>query len=103
MAHIHIPADIPVKYLDRDGSWKMLFGSMFVVGLAAFLYTLSNDPDRAWQAYVSNWLFFTSVECSQLTGQATFHLSTRTRALSLVVFVGTGRYTLSCRTMSVTF
>jgi len=61
MAHIHIPSDVPVKYLDRDGSWRTTFGGMFVVGLAALVFTMMNDADRAWQAYVANWLFFTSV------------------------------------------
>jgi integral membrane sensor domain MASE1 len=61
MSHIHIPSEIPVKYFDRGGSWNMLFTGMMVIGVAAFGYTLMNDPDRAWQAYVSNWLFFTSV------------------------------------------
>lgn len=61
MAHIHIPEQIPVRYLDRGGRWNMLFVGMMVLGTAAFGYTLVNDPDRAWQAYVANWLFFTSV------------------------------------------
>jgi len=61
MAHIHIPSDVPVKYLDRAGPWKAVFGGMFLAGLVAFIVTLTQNADRAWQAYVANWLFFTSV------------------------------------------
>jgi Ni/Fe-hydrogenase subunit HybB-like protein len=61
MSHIHVPNEIPVKYLERGGSWNMVFAGMFVIGLATLGYTLMNDPDRAWQAYVANWLFFTGV------------------------------------------
>jgi hypothetical protein len=61
MAHIHTPKDIPVRYLGRSSSANLVFGGIFLVGLAGFLWGLSVDPDRAWQSYVSNWLFFTGV------------------------------------------
>ena len=61
MAHINIPDDIPVRYLDRSTGANLLFGGMFVVGLVAFVVALAGDPQTAWVSYVSNWLFFTSV------------------------------------------
>ncbi len=61
MAQIHIPSEIPVRYLRRSRGANLLFGGMILVGLAAFALTLSRDPDRAWRAYVVNWLFFTSI------------------------------------------
>ncbi|RMH25331.1 MAG: hypothetical protein D6692_11340, partial [Planctomycetota bacterium] len=61
MAHIHIPSEIPLKYVRRPSSWAALCGVLFVIGLGTFVYTLNADPVRAWSDYVSNWLYFTSV------------------------------------------
>ena len=61
MSHIHVPSEIPIQYLPRSKKWDRVFLGMFVVGLAGFLYARSVDPDRAWQSYVSNWLFFTNI------------------------------------------
>jgi len=61
MAHIHVPTDIPVRYLPRSRTANLLFGALFAVGLLGFLVGLGSDPERAWQAYVVNWLYFTSV------------------------------------------
>ena len=61
MAHVHIPDEIPVRYLERSKGANLLFGGMFLVGLAAFVYALTQDADTAWISYVSNWLFFTSI------------------------------------------
>ncbi len=61
MAHGHLPAEIPVRYLPRSKGASFLTGSMFVIGLAAFVIRLGQDPQAAWIAYVSNWLFFASI------------------------------------------
>ena len=61
MAHFHIPSEIPVRYLDRSRGFTMLAGAMFVVGLVAFFALRAADADRAWHAYVGNWLFFLAV------------------------------------------
>ncbi|MDZ7781334.1 MAG: hypothetical protein U5R14_15575 [Gemmatimonadota bacterium] len=61
MAHIHVPSDIPVRYLPRSKSASRLAGTLFVVGLLAFVIRLGQNPDEAWISYVSNWLFFTSI------------------------------------------
>jgi hypothetical protein len=61
MAHIHLPDEIPVRYLPRSRGATALAGLFFVVGLVAFMVRLSQDPRGAWISYVSNWLFFTSI------------------------------------------
>ena len=61
MAHVHLPKEIPVRYLPRSKSANALVGTMFVVGLVSFVIRLSQDPLSAWISYVTNWLFFTSV------------------------------------------
>jgi len=61
MAEIHIPEEIPVRYLPRSRGATVLFGLLFAVGLVAFIVMLGRDPARAWGAYVANWLYFTSL------------------------------------------
>jgi hypothetical protein len=57
--HIHVPDEIPVRYVRRGGG--TLFGAMVVVGMVAFGWGLTQDAQTAWGSYVANWLFFTSV------------------------------------------
>ena len=61
MAQIHIPREIPIRFLPRSKGANLLFGLLTLIGLVAFLNTLGWDASRAWRAYVVNWLFFTSV------------------------------------------
>jgi hypothetical protein len=61
MAQMHIPREIPVRYLPRSAGANALFVLFIVLGLAAFVGTVLRDPQQAWRAYVVNWLFFTSV------------------------------------------
>ena len=61
MAHIHIPSEVPVRYLPRSKNASMMAGVLFLVGLVSFVIRLGQDPDQAWISYVSNWLFFTSI------------------------------------------
>ena len=61
MAHIHVPKDVPVRYLPRSSGANTLAGIFFVVGLLAFVFRLTQNPEQAWISYVSNWLFFTSI------------------------------------------
>ena len=61
MSQIHVPAEIPFLYLPRSQGANRIFAVMVGVGLAGFVFALSSDPDRAWQSYVSNWLFFTNI------------------------------------------
>jgi hypothetical protein len=61
MAHIHVPPEIPVRYLPRSRAASMIAGAMFLIGLVAFVIRLGQDADSAWISYVTNWLFFTSI------------------------------------------
>ncbi|MGB1779346.1 MAG: hypothetical protein ACPHQP_07310, partial [Longimicrobiales bacterium] len=59
--HHHIPSDIPVRYLPRDKTMNTVAGAMFVVGLLAFVFQLSQNAHGAWISYVTNWMFFSSI------------------------------------------
>lgn len=61
MAHIHVPDDIPVRYVERSSAFPLVAGGLILAGLAAFVLTLQSSPAVAWQAYVVNWLYFTSL------------------------------------------
>src|ERR1019366_200923 len=43
------------------GSAKALFGVLVAVGVAAFAFGLSSEPDRAWASFLQNNFFFTSL------------------------------------------
>ncbi len=61
MHDIHVPSDIQARYLPRRRGVSVVIGAFTLVGFLAFLVLLRIEPDRAWQAYVSNWLFFAAV------------------------------------------
>ncbi|HET9947642.1 MAG TPA: hypothetical protein VFQ22_01830 [Longimicrobiales bacterium] len=61
MASIHVPAQVPVRYLPRSSTATLLCGAAFLIGLIAFVVRLSQDPSATWASYVSNWLYFTSI------------------------------------------
>jgi len=61
MHDIPIPSKIPARYLTPAKGTTLLLGGLALVGIAAFLMLLGSNPNRAWQAYVSNWLFFTGI------------------------------------------
>ena len=61
MSHIHIPDDIPVRYLERSKTGNLIATALVVVGLAAFVIALVTNSHLAWISWVSNWLFFTSI------------------------------------------
>jgi hypothetical protein len=61
MAHMHVPSEVPVRYLPRSKNASMIAGALFLVGLISFVVRLRQDPDSAWISYVTNWLYFTSI------------------------------------------
>ena len=61
MAAARPPAEIPIRYLPRSGTASAVVGALFVIGLAAFVIRLGQNPQQAWISYVTNWLFFTSI------------------------------------------
>ena len=90
MSHIHVPSEIPIQYLPRSKKWDRVFLGMFVVGLAGFLYARSVDPDRAWQSYVSNWLFFTNIAMGAVL-------------LTVVTWITKAKWNWSVRRVSLAF
>jgi len=66
MAHIHIPSEIPARFLKRNKAANAVFGVMALIGAGSFFAQLGRDSQSAWISYVSNWLFFTSVAMGAL-------------------------------------
>ncbi len=66
MSQIHIPNEIPVRYLPRAKSANAFFVILILLGLASLVGMFMRDPAQAWRAYVVNWLFFTSVACGAM-------------------------------------
>jgi hypothetical protein len=77
MGQIHIPNEIPVRYLPRARGAKGFLAILFLLGVIAFIGSLQRDPAQAWRAYVVNWLFFTSIACGAM---ALFAATTITKA-----------------------
>jgi hypothetical protein len=61
MHDIHVPERIEARYLTPAKGTTLLLAAFVAVGAVAFLALLGVDADRAWQAYVANWLFFTGI------------------------------------------
>ncbi|MEX0855953.1 MAG: hypothetical protein WD056_00135 [Gemmatimonadota bacterium] len=90
MHEIPIPKQIEPRYLPRSKGAFLIPAGMVAVGLIAFLILLGSNPDRAWQAYVSNWLFFTSVALGSLI-------------LCAVTVITKARWNWSVRRISLSF
>ena len=90
MSHIHVPSEIPIWYLPRSKKWDMVFLGMFGVGLVGFLFAWTTDPDRAWQSYVSNWLFFTNIAMGAVL-------------LTVVTWITKAKWNWSIRRVSLAF
>ena len=61
MAHFPMLSEIPVRYVERSKGFTTVCGAMFLAGVIAFFALRASDADRAWHAYVANWLFFLAV------------------------------------------
>jgi hypothetical protein len=70
MAQIHIPGEIPVRYLSRSGKANVFLGILILVGALALGATFLRDPAQAGRAYVVNWLFFTSLAAGAMVFNA---------------------------------
>ena len=90
MSHIHIPSEIPIRYLPRSKKADGVFLGMFVVGLVGFMFSLTTDADRAWQSYVSNWLFFTNIAMGAVL-------------LTVVTWITKAKWNWSVRRVSLAF
>jgi hypothetical protein len=94
MHDIHVPTDIQARYLPRRGTVSVIIGAFALVGFLAFFFLLTVDADRAWQAYVSNWLFFAGIAqgavifCAATSiTKARWHWSIKRVALSFGAFL----------------
>ena len=90
MSHIHVPSEIPIQYLPRSQKVERIFLGMFGLGLAGFVFALVTDADRAWQSYVSNWLFFTSIAMGAML-------------LAVVTWITKAKWNWSVRRVSLAF
>ena len=61
MAHIHIPDDIPVRYLERSKSGNVLPIVLVVIGALGAVGALVTDAHTFRVSWAANWLFFTSI------------------------------------------
>jgi hypothetical protein len=61
MHDIPVPDRIEARYLAPSRGTTFLLVALVAVGVIAFVALLGVNPDRAWQAYVANWLFFTGI------------------------------------------
>lgn len=61
MGHVHVPSEIPVKFFRKSAKHQILIVATFLAGLFGSGWSWVTDPDRFWQAYISNWMFFTNI------------------------------------------
>jgi len=61
MHDIHVPSEIEARYLNPSKTTTLALLAMVGIGALAFFVLLTSDADRAWQAYVANWLFFSGI------------------------------------------
>jgi hypothetical protein len=61
MAHIHIPNEVPVRYLERAREGNLLPIVLVVIGAIGAVGALVTDPHAFRVSWASNWLFFTSI------------------------------------------
>jgi Ni/Fe-hydrogenase subunit HybB-like protein len=64
--------------------------AMIVVGLGAFALALFGDPDRAWHAYLINWLYFTGIAQGAVM-------------LAVVVTITKGMWSRNMRRVAISF
>jgi hypothetical protein len=62
MAHDNTAADVPFARLDPvPGTLRGAIVALIVIGLISFIAALFTNADRAWHAWLFNWLYFTSL------------------------------------------
>ena len=94
MHDIHVPERIQARYLTPARGTTLLLGAFVAVGALAFCALLGTNADRAWQAYVANWLFFTGIAqgaiifcAATVITKAKWNWSVRRLSLSLGAFL----------------
>jgi Ni/Fe-hydrogenase subunit HybB-like protein len=90
MHDIPVPSSIQPRYLPRNRGTTLLLAGMVGVGALAFFALLASNPDRAWQAYVANWLFFTGIAAGAVL-------------LSAITVIVKAKWNWSVRRLSIAF
>src|SRR4051812_17463766 len=67
MVHVEGYPEHPYRRLESLGVLRLVIPILIVVGLLALIGALVMDADRAWRAYLFNWLYFASVAQGALT------------------------------------
>ena len=94
MHDIPIPPAISARYLPRGRAAVFTAAGLVAIGALSFVILMGSNPDRAWQAYVANWLFFTSVAqgavilcAATVITKAKWNWSVRRASLALGAFL----------------
>ncbi|MGH7555914.1 MAG: hypothetical protein ACREMQ_23170, partial [Longimicrobiales bacterium] len=62
MAHATVSSELPLKRFERaPRNASIAIGVLCGVGLIAVVGGLLTDAERAWRAYLVNWLYFSSI------------------------------------------
>jgi hypothetical protein len=62
------PFDISIS--SRSSGWLKIWPVIFVLGLVGWLLLISQDPARAWRAFLINFIFFTPLAAGMITWPA---------------------------------
>ncbi len=91
MAHSDVSSDAPVaRFEATPRAMAGASAALMLVGLATFLAALATDADRAWLAYLTNWLYFTSLAMGAVM-------------LAVVVTITRGMWSRSLRRIALSF
>lgn len=62
MSHATEIYDLPERRIDAvSGGLRIAVPVLIIIGAVAFVAALMTDADRAWHAYLMNWLYFTTI------------------------------------------
>ncbi|MGH7507616.1 MAG: hypothetical protein ACRELX_18330 [Longimicrobiales bacterium] len=91
MAHDTVNNDLPTLRLERFPPWaRMAAPILIVIGLIALVGAFVVDADRAWRAYLVNWLFTVSVALGAVL-------------LAVIVTITKGLWSRSTRRIALSF
>jgi hypothetical protein len=91
MAHDSPNNDLPLKRFEQaPRTFMMASGALTVIGLIALIAALATDAERAWRAYLVNWLDFTSLAMGAVL-------------LAVVVTITRGVWSRSVRRIALSF
>ncbi|MGD8277409.1 MAG: polysulfide reductase NrfD [Gemmatimonadota bacterium] len=90
MAH-HANSDVPVaRFETLPAGLRIAIPALVLIGAAAMVGGVLVDPDRAWHAYLFNWLFFTGLAQGAVM-------------LAVVVTIAKGMWSRTIRRIALSF